>query len=596
MQPPDFKVGLIDGPVDLGHPAFAGARLVPVSAGRDGGCADARSAACQHGTAMAGILFAGAGTEAPGLCQGCMGLLYPLFGEDLDGTQEDADADALAQAIVHTVDAGARLINLSLGVLSPVIARYARLEEACDHARRRGTLLVCAAGNQARLGHHALVSHPWVIPVVACDARGHALPLSNLGPSIGRQGLSERADAVLAARAGGGYAEVSGTSVAAARLSGRLAALWAEHPRLSAAEMRQIALASAYRPFRTLVPPPFDVRAARALCQQHVRQKEAIMEVETALETAAARPGVAPATTPGLVPRRTAPVPHRPQARPTAELGLQSGASCPSCAAAAGGDASPPTYIYAVGTLKMRFPSPGVEKEFAQVMAGTGTAGVSDAQALYQVLLENRYLANEVCWVFSVENTDAYLLVPRDTHTLDRFIAATAPASRGVDVDVIVGQRGPMAPPEMCNGLVVPIVLADQIYSFNKPDLVNAIVKPKDSGMTDKAFRSAADDLFERIQQLADNIGATDEHRALNYLSVRYQQIYTHTAAMYARDYSLTAVEVIPSRLAATRRLVDVVLTYNHRGTDVTEKYYVRVDVTEKFPFLDKKLSPYYDR
>ena len=31
-------------------------------------------------------------------------------------------------------------------------------------------------------------------------------------------------------------------------------------------------------------------------------------------------------------------------------------------------------------------------------------------------------------------------------------------------------------------------------------------------------------------------------------------------------------------------------------NTDVVEKYYVRVDLTEKYPYLDKKLSPFYDR
>jgi len=32
------------------------------------------------------------------------------------------------------------------------------------------------------------------------------------------------------------------------------------------------------------------------------------------------------------------------------------------------------------------------------------------------------------------------------------------------------------------------------------------------------------------------------------------------------------------------------------RQTDVTEKYFVRVDVSERFPFLVTRLSPYYDR
>jgi hypothetical protein len=55
-------------------------------------------------------------------------------------------------------------------------------------------------------------------------------------------------------------------------------------------------------------------------------------------------------------------------------------------------------------------------------------------------------------------------------------------------------------------------------------------------------------------------------------------------------------VEVRPSRLSGTRRIVDVVFSYTNRNTDVTEKYFVRVDVTEEWPFLVTKMSPYYDR
>ena len=115
---------------------------------------------------------------------------------------------------------------------------------------------------------------------------------------------------------------------------------------------------------------------------------------------------------------------------------------------------------------------------------------------------------------------------------------------KGVDVDVIIGQRGPLAPAEMCNGLVVPIVLVDQLYSFNKPELVSALARPKESAMSEKAFRGASEELFDRIQQLADNVGASDEHRALNYLSVRYQQLFAHTAAMYTRDFGLSATSL----------------------------------------------------
>jgi hypothetical protein len=36
--------------------------------------------------------------------------------------------------------------------------------------------------------------------------------------------------------------------------------------------------------------------------------------------------------------------------------------------------------------------------------------------------------------------------------------------------------------------------------------------------------------------------------------------------------------------------------SYTNSNTDFTEKFFVRVDVTEEFPFLVTKMSPYYDR
>jgi len=41
---------------------------------------------------------------------------------------------------------------------------------------------------------------------------------------------------------------------------------------------------------------------------------------------------------------------------------------------------------------------------------------------------------------------------------------------------------------------------------------------------------------------------------------------------------------------------VDVIFSFTDRKTDVTEKYFTRVDVSEEFPFLVTKMSPYYDR
>jgi hypothetical protein len=174
-------------------------------------------------------------------------------------------------------------------------------------------------------------------------------------------------------------------------------------------------------------------------------------------------------------------------------------------------------------------------------------------------------------------------------------LEAVRPQPSPFDIDVVVGVRGPIAPAEMCNGLMVPIVAFDQIYSFDRDALVKALPAPK-GGKGGKEFETAAAELFDRFMLMADNAGSTDEHRALNYLAVRYPAVYNTVADAYDRDLSMTAVDVQPSPLSATRKIVDVIFSFTNRKTDVIEKFFTRVDVTEEFPFLVTKMSPYFDR
>jgi len=87
-----------------------------------------------------------------------------------------------------------------------------------------------------------------------------------------------------------------------------------------------------------------------------------------------------------------------------------------------------------------------------------------------------------------------------------------------------------------------------------------------------------------------------DEHRALNYLLMRYTALYGAVAEAHARNASLSSVDVRPSPLSATRKIVEVVFSFTNRATDVVDKLFARVDVTEEFPFLVTKLSAYFDR
>jgi PatG C-terminal len=258
---------------------------------------------------------------------------------------------------------------------------------------------------------------------------------------------------------------------------------------------------------------------------------------------------------------------------------------------------SAPSFVYAIGRIEARPPLLSVEKELAQATGRSDAQGQTDRQTMHAVLsaAENRYLARQMCWVLSVEGLETYLLVPRDSNDLHLLVESLRPTPSPIDVDVVIGLKGPIAPPDMCNGLTVPVVACDQIYSFDRDALIKAIPRPQQ--IATKDFAPAAEELFSRIMQMTDNAGATDEHRALNYLAVRYARIYATVAEAFARNESLTAVDVRPSPLSGgARKVLDVIFSFTHRTTDVVTKYYARVDLTEEFPFLVSQIAPWYDR
>lgn len=275
----------------------------------------------------------------------------------------------------------------------------------------------------------------------------------------------------------------------------------------------------------------------------------------------------------------------------------QSSHPCPTCGSQVGlsnsGDLAP-SFVYAIGRVEPRFPTLGVDNEYRQAIKNAETKDLTDRQVLHRVLTQNRYLVRQLCWVFNVRDVPTYILQPRDPFDFALLMETLRRDPSAIDMDVVIGVRGPIAPPEICNGLTVPIVVFDQLYSFDRDSLLRAIPRP--DNVSEEQFNASANELLDRILQLSDNAGSTDEHRALNYLVVRYPVIYAATYDAFGQNSSLSGVEVLTSRLSGTRKIVDPILTFTHRQTDVTEKYFVRVDVTEEFPFLVTKLSHYYDR
>ena len=262
-------------------------------------------------------------------------------------------------------------------------------------------------------------------------------------------------------------------------------------------------------------------------------------------------------------------------------------------------EAATPSFVYALGQIEFRFRTLGLEKEFAQVIARSGNEGMNDREAVKAAISadENRNLARGLCWVLLVEGLETYILLPRDPLDYTLLTEAVREDPRRDDIDMVIGTRGNLAPPDMCNGLVVPVLVFDQIYSFDRDSLIESIPAPESiKSKEQKAkFRQTTGGFFDHVMRMADNAGATDEHRALNYLAVRYPRIYATLAEEQERNASLAGIEVRQSPLSGVRHIVDVIFSFTHRQTDVTNKHFIRVDVTDEYPFLMTPLSPYYD-
>ncbi len=256
-------VGIIDAPVDVAHPdlsgRWAGRAYDPVlnaeyTTATDWTAAVSRMAGgnknadssgglggldLNHGTAVASAAVAAQnGSGIVGAAPDARFLSAAVFQPTSAGVQFVGSFDA-ARAVVWSVDAGAKVINLSWGSFGydPL------LKAATDYALSRGVTVVAAAGNTGRRERQQPAMYPGVLASVAGDLVGNRASFSSSGydPTPITPGLD-----LLLARSGwggqdgGGYALYSGTSFSTPLLAGGAALLLGADGRLDPYQVRTL--------------------------------------------------------------------------------------------------------------------------------------------------------------------------------------------------------------------------------------------------------------------------------------------------------------------------------------------------------------------
>jgi len=265
------RVAVIDTGIDYNHPdlrAASAGGINLVSPGRapwdDNG----------HGTHIAGTIAASARMGGMnGVAPDAR--IYAVKAFDHNGTAYVSDIVAgIEWCIRNRMD----VINMSFGMKTP----HRALEEAVKVAHRSGIVVVASSGNEGRLSeidYPARYRH--TIAVGATTRGGRIAPFSNRGRQID---VYAPGDKVFSTWLGGGYRELSGTSMATSHVSGVIALLLSACPGLSPAAVKRLLVRGATAVTRG------SVRLRAGQTNALLSLRAALPPASSALKAAASRP------------------------------------------------------------------------------------------------------------------------------------------------------------------------------------------------------------------------------------------------------------------------------------------------------------------
>jgi len=180
-----------------------------------------------HGTAVAS-LAAGMSVDAPGVAPSA-----DILSIRVTGPNGDSDIFTLSQAILTAVDAGAQIINISLGSYETANLLINAITYAEDH----GVVIVASAGNDQATQLTWPAADSRVVSVGAVDALEQQATFSNAGPQLQ---ITAPGCGVLTAWLGGQRIYFDGTSASAPIIAGAIAAIMSTSPGLTASQAWEI--------------------------------------------------------------------------------------------------------------------------------------------------------------------------------------------------------------------------------------------------------------------------------------------------------------------------------------------------------------------
>lgn len=279
-------VAIIDSQIDVRHPELASSIAESFDA------VGAPDKPHSHGTGMLGAIVSQG--KLMGIAPGAKALAIHAFAT---GTKQSPQAttQAIIAGLEFALEKGARVINMSFaGPYDPM------LQVALKKAAERGVILIAAVGNNGPKSPPLYpAADPHVIGVTATDQNDAPYEGANRGAyvAVAAPGVNVLAPAPEAA-----YQLTTGTSVAAAHVSGVAALLLEKHPTADPATILEVLTASATK----LTSDRRDDQLGWGLIDPAAALAELDARVADSTVATSATPSAAPTPAPAAIP---APVP-----------------------------------------------------------------------------------------------------------------------------------------------------------------------------------------------------------------------------------------------------------------------------------------------
>jgi cyanobactin maturation PatA/PatG family protease len=600
---PRVSLAVLDGPVDLAHPCFAGAELQPIVTLADGQVGGGSSTG--HGTHVASVIFGQPGSPVSGVAPRCRGLIVPIF-SDMEGSLSQLD---LARAINQAVEAGAQIINVSGGQLGQPQEAEPLLAQAIDNCRTRKVLIVAATGNDGCACLHLPAALPLVLAVGGMDENGRPLVASNWGSVYQTQGILAPGRNILGAKPGGGTVRASGTSFAVPIVAGVAALLLA----LQLARGRApdpIAVREAL--LRSALPCTDNAEEMRERClsgrlnvlgaienlklENHTMSESKIDTIETTGTALPEPPGVS--ENQGIAPSgctcqssgsggdvgRPADPGTGESAPEVAASSVQPSTGAPGpvatdVTAAVRPQVSLPMLtetpapigrdlVYALGELGYDFGTEARRDSFKQLMPAADVGGgvlvpanPYDARQMVDYLRDNPSEARSLIWTLNLDLTPIYAIeaegpFARDVYGhLHRLLEGQVQAETAEDYveRVSIPARLSGRSVRLFSGQILPVLSLENtrgLYGWAVNTLQEAAlsaVKQEQPDIQEHVARKALTSFLYQVYYKLRNLGQSSSDRALNFAATNAFQVATVFSEAVGLGMELDTIQVVRS-------------------------------------------------